>query len=340
MISTKKLFILFFSSILCTTTSSWCKDGLQIKGKLRILKPTTLQVKDLSGTLIFSCTIQSDREFATEQKQIQPDVYTLRIGETEEKIYFENNEVTINGYYDEASPEQSSLSFEGINSFLTLQEYLPAEKDPDKAIISLPANAQLSPSMAAALAYLANMNDYDSNKKLLDMIPNEERNSLSAEWLVKRVRTLSRQVIGAECPDFTFADVNGRNVSLKDFRGKIVVLDFCASWCGPCRKEMRNMLKIYNELKADDLEFISVSLDDSQAKWKKMLDEEKLPWVMLWDKAGFPKSNEAPSAIQTAYGFYAIPFLVVIDKEGKLIARNVRGEQVREAILKVRNKSN
>ena len=97
------------------------------------------------------------------------------------------------------------------------------------------------------------------------------------------------------------------------------------------------MLTIYNELKADDLEFISVSLDDSEAKWRKMLDEEKLPWVMLWDKTGFPKSEKTPSAIQTAYGFYAIPFLVVIDKEGKLIARNVRGEQVRKAILKARN---
>ena len=190
--------------------------------------------------------------------------------------------------------------------------------------------------MASALAYLADVNDYQSNKMLLDMIPEQDRKSLSAKWLVNRVEILSHQIIGAECPDFTFTDANGKNVSLKDFRGKIVVLDFCASWCGPCRKEMRSMLTIYNELKADDLEFISVSLDDSEAKWKKMLDEEKLPWVMLWDKAGFPKNSKTPSAIQTAYGFYSIPFLVVIDKEGKLAARNVRGEQVREAILKIR----
>ena len=72
------------------------------------------------------------------------------------------------------------------------------------------------------------------------------------------------------------------------------------------------------------------------AKKLNLLDEEKLPWVMLWDKTGFPKNSKTPSAIQAAYGFYSIPFLVVIDKEGKLAARNVRGEQVREAILKIR----
>ena len=213
---------------------------------------------------------------------------------------------------------------------------MPAEKDPDIATISTSVKGKLTPSMASALAYLADVNDYQSNKMLLDMIPEQDRKSLSAKWLVNRVEILSHQIIGAECPDFTFTDANGKNVSLKDLRGKIVVLDFCASWCGPCRKEMRSMLTIYNELKADDLEFISVSLDDSEAKWRKMLDEEKLPWVMLWDKTGFPKNSKTPSAIQTDYGFYSIPFLVVIDKEGKLAARNVRGEQVREAILKIR----
>ena len=322
--------------LLCSTTPLWSDGGLQFKGKLRLLKPTTLQVKDLNGNLILSCPISQNGVFETEKKEISPDVYTLYIGNTEQNIYFENVRVSINGFFDEKNPEQSSLSFTGIDSFLTLQNYMPTEKDPDIATISASVKGKLTPGMAAALAYLANVNDYYSNKMLLDMIPENERTSFVAKWLVNRVEVLSHQIINAECPDFTFIDANGKNVSLKDFRGKIVVLDFCASWCGPCRKEMRSMLTIYNELKADDLEFISVSLDDSEAKWRKMLDEEKLPWVMLWDKTGFPKNSKTPSAIQAAYGFYSIPFLVVIDKEGKLAARNVRGEQVREAILKIR----
>ena len=322
--------------LLCSTTPLWSDGGLQFKGKLRLLKPTTLQVKDLNGNLILSCPISQNGVFETEKKEISPDVYTLYIGNTEQNIYFENVPVSINGFFDEKNPEQSSLSFTGIDSFLTLQNYMPTEKDPDIATISASVIGKLTPGMAAALAYLANVNDYYSNKMLLDMIPENERTSFVAKWLVNRVEVLSHQIINAECPDFTFIDANGKNVSLKDFRGKIVVLDFCASWCGPCRKEMRSMLTIYNELKADDLEFISVSLDDSEAKWRKMLDEEKLPWVMLWDKTGFPKNSKTPSAIQAAYGFYSIPFLVVIDKEGKLAARNVRGEQVREAILKIR----
>lgn len=322
--------------LLWNTTPLWSDDGLLFKGKLRLLKPTTLQVKDLNGNLILGCSINQNGVFETEKKNILPDVYTLYIGNTEQNIYLENTSVNINGFFDEKNPEQSSLSFTGIDPYLTLQNYMPTEKDPDIATISTSVKGKLTPAMASALAYLVNVNDYQSNKMLLDMIPEQDRKSLSAKWLINRVEILSHQIIGAECPDFTFIDANGKNVSLKDLRGKIVVLDFCASWCGPCRKEMRSMLTIYNELKADDLEFISVSLDDSEAKWRKMLDEEKLPWVMLWDKTGFPKNSKTPSAIQTAYGFYSIPFLVVIDKEGKLAARNVRGEQVREAILKIR----
>lgn len=319
---------------LCFATASWAVGGFKVSGKLRVLKPTTIQVKDLNGRVVLSCQTQANGTFASEEVQLAPDVYTLCLGETEQNLYLENESMGINGYFDEKDPKRSSLSFTGIDAFLALQELIPENSEE-----AIPASAKekLTPVRAAGLAYLANVSDYASNKMLLDMIPEAERTSNAAQWLVKKTDILSHQINGALAPDFTFADASGKEVSLKDFRGKIVVLDFCASWCGPCRKEMQSMLGIYKELKADDLEFISISLDDSEAKWKQMLKEENLPWVMLWDKEGFPHGSEHPNAIQTAYGFYSIPFLVVIDKEGKLVARNVRGAQVKEAILKARN---
>ncbi len=123
--------------------------------------------------------------------------------------------------------------------------------------------------MASALAYLADVKDYPSNKMLLDMIPEQDRNSLSAKWLINKVEVLSHQIIGAECPGFTFIDNNGKSIGLK--KTSVEKLSYWISVLpgGPCRKEMRSMLTIYNDLKADDLEFISVSLDDSEAKMEK-----------------------------------------------------------------------
>lgn len=85
-----------------------------------------------------------------------------------------------------------------------------------------------------------------------------------------------------------------------------------------------------------DLEFISISLDDKEQAWRKMLNEENLPWVMLWNEEGFSKDANSPNKIQQAYGFNSIPFIVLIDKEGKILARNLRGDKVREAILEAR----
>ena len=116
---------------------------------------------------------------------------------------------------------------------------------------------------------------------------------------------------------------------------KMVFVDVYTSWCGPCRQEMKNLLPIYDELKGEDLVFISISLDKREKDWRRMLETENLPWIMLWNKEGF-SVGDAPNTIQKAYGFYSIPFIVLIDREGRIMGRGLRGEQVKDAIVKAR----
>ena len=155
------------------------------------------------------------------------------------------------------------------------------------------------------------------------------------QWLANRVDSLARFAVGTQAFNFNYVDPEGNMVRLSDFRGKLVLIDFWASWCGPCRHEMKSLLPIYNDLKGDDLVFISISLDKREKDWRKMLETENLPWVMLWNKEGFT-IGDTPNEIQKAYSFYGIPFILLVDEEGKILERGLRGEQVREAILKAR----
>ena len=189
-----------------------------------------------------------------------------------------------------------------------------------------------------ALCELANRAErlpLDELKKRFGLLSAELQQNALGKAINEQICKKEALAAGQVAPDFTVQNAEGKSFTLYSIKAKMKIIDFWASWCGPCRHEMKSLLPIYNELKGNDLEFISVSLDKREKDWRKMLDEEKLPWVMLWDKEGFTIGNE-PNVIQKAYGFYSIPFIVLIDKEGCILERYLRGEKVKEAILKAR----
>ena len=121
---------------------------------------------------------------------------------------------------------------------------------------------------------------------------------------------------GRLAPEFTLARRDSSLVSLADYRGKVVVLDFWASWCRPCRASFPWVREFYEEYREKGVEVIGVSIDENKASWEKALDEERLPWPQVIDEI-----EKGRSRVGGLYHVLAVPMFVVVDKEGKIVVR-------------------
>lgn len=141
-----------------------------------------------------------------------------------------------------------------------------------------------------------------------------------------RARFLRERVAeGAVAPDFVSLTEKGKKVHPADFKGKVLVIDFWASWCGPCRQEIPKLKEIYADQDKKQVEFLSVSIDAKREAWLKAMKDEKLPWNSSW-------TTDAGKEVMDLYQFSGIPYIIVIDKEGKIFKKHLRGEAVRKAI--------
>lgn len=147
-----------------------------------------------------------------------------------------------------------------------------------------------------------------------------------AEIMLSKINRLKRIDVNASAPNFSLHDVNNKLINMHKVNAKIKIIDFWASWCGPCRMENPNMINLYNKFKDKGLQIISVSLDKRDKDWRKALEEDKLPWINL----RIP--NDWSSDIVKQYNITAIPAIFILDSSNRIIAKQLRGERLKQFI--------
>ncbi|AKD57347.1 TlpA disulfide reductase family protein [Spirosoma radiotolerans] len=209
------------------------------------------------------------------------------------------------------------------------QAYQAAEQDVVSKVKAMLPEMGTSLVSLFALNFINIDSDFATYESLAQRFEKENPNSPHAKSLIGRVARIKGVSVGAPAPEIALNDTTGTPVPLSSLRGKYVLIDFWASWCGPCRAENPNVVRMYNKFKDKGFAIYSVSLDQAKANWTKAIRNDNLTWTHVSDLKFWQ------SAAAQQYGVQAIPATFLLDKDGKIIAKNLRGEALEQKLEEI-----
>jgi peroxiredoxin len=222
---------------------------------------------------------------------------------------------------------------EEINASLT-QEYYGFQS----SVKSFIADNQNSPALIPAIQFIDVENDFPTYELVVNQLntvfgdsPAVQENFKNYKQIKAKKEEANLLAPGKMAPDFEELKIDGKTtMKLSDLRGQVVLIDFWASWCGPCRKENPNVVKTYDKYKASGFTVMSVSLDRDKAAWLAAIEKDNLTWPHHVSDLGHWSSK-----VPQMYGVKGIPFTVLIDQEGKIIKTNLRGPDLEAELKKI-----
>jgi len=148
--------------------------------------------------------------------------------------------------------------------------------------------------------------------------------SLKTQGEAKKIQ--SGLAVGSKFPDFEERALDGQPLSVASYKGKVVLVDFWATWCGPCVRELPNVLETYEKYHAKGFEIVGISLDSDKGRLTSFTEKQKMTWRQYFDGKGWGNK------LAGKYGVNSIPMTYLLDGEGKILAKNLRGEELGTAV--------
>ena len=341
------------------------KDSYTINGDITGLKDSLIYFRTSAGdSMVVDSAKVTDGKFTFKGKTEEPKMASIYLQDRRGgfNLYVENAAINIKGNVDSLSSVkitgaptqeqwdafQADLKPLNDQEDSLFQQYQTARMKNDTAAVAAiekKANdlndqreaasktfIQQHPKSYVSLNLLRSLvysTEYADLNKMFTGLDTSLQHSATGVKIGQQLETMKSTAIGQQAIDFTANDVNGNPVSLSSFKGKYVLVDFWASWCGPCRAENPNVVKAYNKYKDKNFTILGVSLDEDGAKWKEAIEHDKLNWTQVSDLKGW-KSEPAGK-----YGVKAIPANFLIDQDGKIIGHNLRGDKLEEKLAEV-----